>query len=351
LDGLRSFAILPVIFTHCCPLNSGLLSTLGEAGWMGVDLFFVLSGFLITGILVDSVASKHYYRNFIARRTVRIFPLYYVFLAVITPAVALSSHWSLLQQWGGPAWFFVYLGNFRAAWMQVQPPTLTFTALWSLQVEEQFYVLYPAVVFFLSRNHLRRVLIVCIITAPILRLILRLYVPGSTEAQYVLMPCRMDALAMGGLVAVLLRSPDLRFQRKQLWAGLFLAVLILSAICLHQGANWNHGLMSTLGFSATAAAGAFLLTLVVLGPNERLTRMFRWRPLIYTGQIAYGLYLLHAPASWAARSLIARLSGIPIEEHSALSVPITFAAAFAAASLSWKYFESPILRLKDRFTH
>jgi peptidoglycan/LPS O-acetylase OafA/YrhL len=118
LDGLRAFAILPVILHHCHPTDGffGSLAFFCHAGWMGVDLFFVLSGYLISGILLDTVDRPHYYRNFIVRRSLRIFPLYYICLAIFTIAAWLNGgpQWADLQNWG-VGWFVVYLGNIRAA--------------------------------------------------------------------------------------------------------------------------------------------------------------------------------------------------------------------------------------------
>src|SRR5665213_1680952 len=155
LDGLRAFAIIPVILHHCWP-TGGWTSFVGEAGWMGVDLFFVLSGYLITGILLNTIGGKGGYRNFLARRALRIFPLYYACLALFTAvAVFRPEHgsWEAMKAWGGVGWFFVYLGNIHAAWMNSLPPVLSFATLWSLQVEEQYYLLFPLAVALLSARN------------------------------------------------------------------------------------------------------------------------------------------------------------------------------------------------------
>jgi peptidoglycan/LPS O-acetylase OafA/YrhL len=106
----------------------------------------------------------------------------------------------------------------------------------------------------------------------------------------------------------------------------------------------------SIGYSLVDISFALLLTLIVLRPSNNLAKVLRWRAFAYTGQIAYGLYLLHGPASWLARNLIAALLGVEVPGHSAISVPITFLASFLAASLSWRFLESPILSLKDRLT-
>ena len=358
LDGLRAFAILPVIFCHCYPRDGffGWVGFVGAGGWMGVDLFFVLSGYLITGILLRTVDDPHYYRNFIVRRALRIFPLYYVCLALFTAAAWLGGgqQWSDMQKWG-LGWFVVYLGNVRTA-LHGFPPVFSFIPLWSLQIEEQFYVLYPLVVLLLSRQNLRRFLVGCVVTAPLLRVFLVLFVTGSSGARYVLMPCRMDALALGGLVAILARCEPARWPSRAqvrsaaLIAG-FAALAVYAFAWRSQPAESPfHPLTSSLGYSLNGIAFASLLAIVVLSPSPVLAAVLRWRPFTYTGEIAYGLYLLHGPAAWMGRKLVMATIGVEVAPHSAAAVPITFLASYLAAGLSWRYFESPVLALKDRFT-
>jgi peptidoglycan/LPS O-acetylase OafA/YrhL len=233
------------------------------------------------------------------------------------------------------------------------PPIFSFAPLWSLQVEEQFYLLYPLVVLLFSRPNLARFLLSCVLIAPAIRSCLLLFVPGSLTACYVLMPCRMDALALGGLVAIMMRVPPVRLP---CYATVRLSAIITGSVALGTYSLWWFGdgsfklLMPSIGYTLVDIAFAALLTLIVLGPSSRLSKSLRWEPLVYTGKIAYGLYLLHGPVSWGARKLVASWMGIDVPGHSALSVPITFLASFAAAGLSWRFFESPLLALKDRFT-
>jgi peptidoglycan/LPS O-acetylase OafA/YrhL len=355
LDGLRALAILPVILHHRYP-DSGWLRPIGEAGWIGVDLFFVLSGFLITGILLRVVKQPHFYETFIARRTVRIFPLYYLCLILFIIATKLSrdpTFWGSLQRWGGAGWFVFYLGNFRVAWMNAMPPIFSFTPLWSLQVEEQFYLLYPLAVLWLSTKNLRRFLIAAVIAAPLLRVFLTLLVPASSEACYVLMPCRMDALAWGGLVAITTHSQTsspLFPSRIALRLGATVGgVTILGATLLGQ-IDFHSPFMRSIGYSLIDLGFAALLATIVSSPHGKLAGLLRLRPLVYTGQIAYGLYLLHVPASWAALKIVSRLSSTDVQGRSFLSIPITFAASYVAAVISWHFFERPILSLRERFS-
>ena len=253
-----------------------------------------------------------------------------------------------MRAWGGVSWFFAYLGNFRVAWTNVDPPVFSFVPLWSLQVEEQFYLIYPAVVLLLSRLRLRQLLIVCVIASPLLRCFLLFFFPASDLARWVLMPCRMDSLAIGGLVALFMRSPLVQVvTAAQVRIGALAAgtVVLVGLIVLPE----TNPIMSSVGYTAIDTVCALVLTMVLLRPSGVPARWLRWRPLVYTGQISYGLYMLHSPSSWLARSLLGRLTGHEIQGHSGFSVLITFAAAFVVAGVSWRCFELPILALKDRF--
>ena len=197
-----------------------------------------------------------------------------------------------------------------------------------LQVEEQFYLLTSRSQSLFSRGtNLRRFLIGCAIAAPVLRSSLVLFAPHNTIAGSVLMPCRMDALALGGLVAL----GDRPFPR---FAFPIAAAVLATILCL-RGISAYDPFMRSIGYSAVDLTCACVLSSILRSRGSTQTAILRLRPLVYTGQIAYGLYLLHEPASWTARRLLGN-----IEAHSALSVPITFAASFLAAGLSWRFFES-----------
>jgi peptidoglycan/LPS O-acetylase OafA/YrhL len=346
LDGLRAFAIIPVILHHSWPTGNWT-DFIGQAGWIGVDLFFVLSGYLITGILLRGNSS---YRTFLARRALRIFPLYYLCLGLFSAIDVLrpdQASWEAMKAWGGVGWFVVYLGNFRAAWMNSLPPVLSYATLWSLQVEEQFYLLFPIAVALLARKNLLRFLIGCAIAAPALRFSIH-----SPIAAYVLMPCRMDALAMGGILAILFSPPSRALPRASharlafLIGGAAVVAISFAARSDPRGPAY-YPWMRSIGYTVIDFTCTSLLCWILLSPSSRFTRLLRLRPLVYTGQIAYGLYLLHEPASWVARRILGNILG-NIETHSVLSVPVTFAAAFLAASLSWRFFESPLLQWRDR---
>jgi peptidoglycan/LPS O-acetylase OafA/YrhL len=358
LDGLRAFAIIPVLLLHWSPTEGRFwwIGIFGKAGWIGVDLFFVLSGYLITGILLGTVQRPHYYRNFVTRRTLRIFPLYYLCLILFTLAtrVAGGEPWASLHEWGGVGWFFAYVGNLRTAWMNTWPSVFLFVPLWSLQIEEQFYLLYPLVIARLSRRGIGILLICCVVAAPLLRSCLLLIWRDHALACYVLTPCRMDSLALGGLVALMFRSPDrqpsyARVRSVAMCSGAIATVMYV--VCRLLGSATEYDLpMASIGYTVIDIAFASLLALIIVRPSGALINLLRWRPLVYTGQIAYGLYLLHEPTSLSVRKVVSVIWRIDLATVPALALPIYFAATFIVASLSWRFFESPILSLKARVT-
>jgi peptidoglycan/LPS O-acetylase OafA/YrhL len=190
--------------TNASPFISYIVKT--GAGWFGVDLFFVLSGYLITGLLLDSAGRPGYYRNFVARRTLRIFPLYFacLILACVVDFGPWPIRWKDFSGFGG-WWYPAFLGNIPV-FLQNRWPSGGMTPLWSLQIEEQFYLTFPFLVATLPRKTLTRLLLASIVAAPLLRTGMLFLMPANITGTYVLMPCRMDALAMGGLIAIAWRD-------------------------------------------------------------------------------------------------------------------------------------------------
>lgn len=353
LDGLRAFAILPVLLHHCYASGVPVLTALGQSGWMGVDLFFVLSGYLITGILVDTAHKQHYYRNFVARRTIRIFPLYYACLALFAVTGAWlygAANWAGMRAWG-VQWFFVYLGNVRQAWLNQPPNAESFVPLWSLQVEEQFYLLFPLAVWLLSRRNLMRLLILCAVVAPLTRIYFWHRNPSDVASMYVLTTSRMDALSMGGIVALLTRTkPDWLRRGRLVVLGAVAGAGVFAIAHRYGYLFYDDAAMRAIGFTLVDLCCASILCWLVLSPQSRIAAALRWRPLVYTGTIAYGLYLVNMPALAAGRRILRQLTGKRIQEHGFLSMAILFAASFLLAGLSWHFFEKQVLRLKSRFS-
>jgi peptidoglycan/LPS O-acetylase OafA/YrhL len=352
LDGLRAIAVLLVFLNHFAPVVSvPRFRIIHEIGWIGVDIFFVLSGFLITGILLESRGREGYYRTFYIRRSLRIFPLYYVLLGTVVfgmvlPRGGLSYH-HMVESWGSPAWLFAYLGNIKTALSGVSPPS-AFVPLWSLHVEEQFYLLFPFVVHRLNPRALWRTLIVVVVAAPAIRLGLWELAPGKPLMEYMLLPCRMDGLAFGALIALGLRTRPLPVDR---WALAAVATALSVAACavfVVGGRSFDTPLERTVGYSLFSISAASWILWVILFRGSALTDWLNLRPLQFLGKISYGLYLLQMPAADLLSWLVAPLHLRPNWLQTATGSLTLVALCVGLSSISWYALERPLLRLKER---
>jgi len=350
LDGLRGIAILLVLGFHYRPATGPLTYLEGffASGWIGVDLFFVLSGYLIAGILLDSVGQPHYYRNFVVRRSLRIFPLYYACMTLYCVLSYLPSPVNVrdFMTNASASWYVIYLGNIQTFLQNSWPGAAILTPLWSLQVEEQFYLSFPFLVK-LGRRKLAWILAGCVIVAPMLRIALAVLLPRNLMGAYTLMPCRIDALAMGGLVAIAAREWPGRLKGRWIgWVTAASTATIVLLCLLWRDTPWSLA-MRTVGFTVLDLAFTGVLLMLVGWRQPLLMRLCRMRVLVWVGIISYGLYLLHLPALVISRRWLAPLLGIAPGGSAAFFVMI--ALAIAMAWISWAFFESPILRLRERF--
>jgi peptidoglycan/LPS O-acetylase OafA/YrhL len=309
LDGLRGFAIAVVMIHHFSPYASPPQSRIGMAlfflsacGWCGVDLFFVLSGFLITGILLDQKPQPRYFRNFYARRTLRIFPLYYLVLFalfVVGPLIWPGAFHTpdLMSIQHRQFWLWIYGTNvdmtIHNEYSIYVSQWLFLAGFWSLAVEEHFYLVWPAIVYFCSRRALLWVCGGCVLLSLATRLIFHRY--QNDWGVYVFTLSRIDELAVGGAIAVALRAPAAGFSFIIRWAWLIAAVCSMGWI-----ANaWHDPLRVRLfavsaGYLLTAIGfGALLLHCVTSRPNSVARRTFEMRSLRILGKYSYGLYIYH----------------------------------------------------------
>lgn len=363
LDGLRGLAILLVLFCHFgYESNSAAghrwvfyLLDAGALSWSGVDLFFVLSGFLIGGILLDVRDSPNYFKAFYARRFFRIIPIY----AVVAGAFYLCVVCGVPGRMAGSDWLFgptvpwysyaTFTQNVRYA-LGESNLAYWLASTWSLAVEEQFYLVLPAVVWFVSRRRLPYLLGGAILAAPLLRLFLDLNYSWGKLASFNLMPCRADALLLGVAAALLVRNrstwDSLKSNRRRLaWVGIVL-LAGLAPFVLLKGVDPNRSFwMSTLGFSWFAVLYAVLLLLALLYSDGWLGRILRNSWLKALGTISYGVYLIHRPVLGLMFAIFRGKQ--PWAETSAERglVLLALALTIAIASLSWTFFERPILKI------
>jgi peptidoglycan/LPS O-acetylase OafA/YrhL len=334
LDGVRGVAVLLVLVHNTCMSPSLHLGLLVTNGWMGVDLFFVLSGFLITGILRDSRSSQGYFKRFYARRCLRIWPLYYsvlLFMFVIVPLIRPSEANTVFNARSSPWWsYLLFVQNFL-----VPVPTMATGLLavtWSLAIEEQFYLVWPFVVWVFNEAGLRKIVLVAICISPLFRLYLSLHGVNIYSNTF----CRLDGLMAGACLALIIRSEGFVPSRFVMQAWITLVISVPVALLLEVlHARW-------VGFSFVSLAAVSFVYLALFSRWTWLQAFLNSRFLVYTGTISYGIYLLEKIPVDVAKSF-------HLDEHEFLAFPITAVATYAMAALSWKFIESPFLRLKRFF--
>lgn len=344
LDALRGIGIAVVVLHHTFPeALSKTLAHLLTFGWAFMDSFFVLSGFLITGILLDSKDKPDFFKNFFAKRALRILPIYYVVITALTLAVYITG--DFMPEWGSPGWFFVYLGNIPTAIISEFPSFAGygFAHLWSLQIEEQFYLLFPLLVRFVPLPVLTRLLVGMVLLSPTLRIALYWIAPDNWLAPFVFLPCRWDGLALGALIAIRYRSGPWLIRKSPLLAWTFFWVAMTALLGWYDA--YGSGVpIRTVGILLAAIASAHLIVWLIECRGSVLSAVFRVEPLQYLGRISYGVYLFHWPLLSALAHLNPTLFGLEGVPRLLVVGPLSL----ALAALSWHFFESPLLRLRNR---
>lgn len=349
LDGLRSIAIVLVLLRHLViggDANRGWRSAfikLADAGWIGVDLFFVLSGFLITGILLRSKGRRHKFRNFYARRSLRIFPLYYFALCVVFLLAPLFG--CVAVAFRDQLSFWAYVANFRANDAAAQ--CLNIGHFWSLAIEEQYYAIWPAVVLSTSRRTAQRTCLFLLVVGAVFRF--SVFMSGSDGRLYYWTFARMDGLVCGSLLALTWDYSVVR-HRLMRWAWPVLLVTGSSVGAL----VWTDSLDLTFSsarslFAATVLIGVPLLlavffscVLVIVLSGGVLTDLLENAFTRTVARFSYGVYVWHLIL---LNMLLVSLSPIGIWPRAA----VIAAASFAVAIVSYYVLERPALALKARF--
>jgi peptidoglycan/LPS O-acetylase OafA/YrhL len=361
LDGIRGLAILAVIAYHTLRVYGdvgGLLKVwraLQESTWAGVDLFFVLSGFLITGILLDSREGPGYFRNFYARRALRIMPLYYAFLTVLlllVPALLGPSRLPPMfsQLKANQLWAWTYLQNYLQAKGPHQLPGLGH--FWSLAVEEQFYWFWPVVVYFLSRRRLLQLCLCVCLLEPVLRLML-LHAGFTGWAVRSLTFTRIDTLLYGAIAALLLRERSLLPARRY-WVPILMtiAAAVLAVIGFRSGfIPYETSETVLAAYSAFGILFAVFVYSCAIGTRgvapAMSTPLFQW-----FGRYSYAIYIFHPFVLGAYLIAISpRMAFLPSFASAILCFLFVTGMSAALGWVSWIVLESRCLKLKRYFEY
>jgi peptidoglycan/LPS O-acetylase OafA/YrhL len=350
LDGLRGVAIAMVVAFHYVGYATQLGSphfikvpaVLFSLGWSGVDLFFVLSGFLIGGILLDARETTNYFSVFYRRRFCRIFPLYFAFLGVIF----LVSHPSLESPWPAPWWSCAtFSQNF---WMAVhnQVGVTGVNITWSLAIEEQFYLALPALIYFANPCRLPRILAGGIILAPLIRLLILVADPRLTASVSVLLPCRMDSLLLGVAAAYLLRKPQawayIRTHRRHLWTATEILTLACALFLIRPFVT--DPITMLVGYECFALLYVCILVLSLV--DSRLSEVLQIKWLMSLGSVAYFVYLFH-PTVFALVFMVLRR----LPNGGLITAIVAVAVTVVLARGSWEWFEKPLVKLGHRTSY
>jgi peptidoglycan/LPS O-acetylase OafA/YrhL len=324
LDGIRAIAILMVLLFH-----RGYLSQ----GWTGVDLFFVLSGFLITGILRKTRTDERYWTRFYSRRAARILP----------PVLLLMIVYSLAAKPPLPTilGYTLFAGNYMSRTVYGRS---VLGSLWSLAVEEHFYLLWPLIVLLFNRRWLIIGLAALLVAEPALRAVLTPHV-ATYESFYYLTPFRLDGLAAGSLLALLTEGDvTVPAQRLAGWIGALLAstLFIIHALVPSFVRHTNSAIFNSLGYSLVSATFFCFIAWVMSLEAGLANTVLSWRPLTYLGRISFGAYLLDVPVSTLMKHMEQRSSQLAAVRR---LLPIDLVVILVAATLSFFFIEQPIIRL------
>jgi peptidoglycan/LPS O-acetylase OafA/YrhL len=360
LDGIRGIAIIAVMLSHGGPLvyPSGLISKLLVSamipGWSGVELFFTLSGFLITGILLRTKHAENYFSSFYMRRFLRISPIYYFTLTVILILAAHSSWWnSMLPEAGRTRLsYYFYLQNWPMSWPHgIELRANVIGHFWSLAVEEQFYLIWPLLVLLLPEAGLFWLCSLFLGSAIVFRIVFFHKVGGDYGFIH-LLPTRVDGLLVGAMCAILSRWRG-RVPLRLVYSALAIGGGIIGYIALfhHHELIGTYRYMETVGYTGFALLSGGLIGLSQY-PRPILLKFLRMRWLTETGKYSYGIYVYHIPIYAICDRFVATRLGLSMPAPLHLAIPyvaLMIACSFLVAKISYDFFESKILALKVHF--
>ena len=350
LDGLRAIAVLAVLGHH---YMSWLPVTGSENGWLGVDLFFILSGFLITSILVQLRGKERFFSTFYSRRALRIFPPYFLGIAVYVGVSLWAGKPGTLGLW---MQYILYYTSLQVG----QPPQLDYAVifpvklglgvLWSLSVEELYYTFWAPIVRYVMHKWLVVILIGMSVAAPLLRLWLHTPLYPENYTFY----CRMDALAFGSIIALLMRARrnnPLLWQRwdKRFSAAAIAVSLVTLALWIYLHGDRANLVLATLGLTLADVTFALIVFAILrqAGGSSWWLRALRASWLGSIGMVSYSLYLFHYPLGYLVGQWVATW-GLSRHQAAIVQVLLSILVSLAVAYGLWFGMESRILNWKNR---
>ncbi len=376
LDGLRGLAALMVVahhsaftYWHFNTFDKAYVRATGLL-WVGVDLFFVLSGFLITNILLDTRESRNYFQTFYGRRAVRIFPLYYTFLAVlyfVIPALGFHLSDGIVKS---EIWQWTYTANIYDSFNP--GPDLNISQFWTLGIEEQFYLLWPLIVLFTKERHLKRGIIYVLLSIPLFRA-LCLAAGLSIHFIYSFTLCHMDGLLLGAIISLYYRAGWIQKISSHSYRSILaffdwsIAGLIFTFIVIYCFFLGNHQFVFNIvtwpipaqcaGITIISLPLAYAVMRAISPGSNMLQKVMNLKYLRMIGKYSYALYVLHSPIClWAGWHfpVPAFLEMLPTEWsflRSLYIITIQFTLSIVAAVISWNILEKHFLKLKKYFPY
>lgn len=356
LDGLRALSIVLVVIFHSnlyldTQYVGGVVSLIISKLGMGVNFFFLISGFLITGILLDTREHVHYFKNFFFRRVLRIFPLYYLLLLFAFVILPQFDH-PKLEKWSDtdPTLFWLYLSNFYIASVGKFNHGLVDLS-WSLSIEEQFYLIWPWVVLFINPKNLKKVCVLGVVFSLLSRYLV-LYNGGSELQIYVLTFCRLDGLLLGSLLALERRQlVDLSFFMRHKFKIMIGSFIMMWFIVFSEGILPR---LVTTPILYTVIAVFFGSLLILI--TEKKKSFFEKEFLVSIGKYSYGIYLIHNPVQSALRHVFFSNKVKELGEWGIFGYQIVFVLSVLLISYLLAYcvfhvYEKRFLKLKKHFSY
>ena len=338
LDGIRAIAALLVMLLHffnMTTINSYALeifASLSKIGQTGVTLFFVLSGFLITRILLNTKTHKNYLKNFYIKRVLRIFPLYYSFLLFYycLKPLFFSTSFPIIN----PEYYYLFLQNIA----------LTFTInssgpghFWSLAVEEHFYLIWPFVILLSSKKQLKRIIFFIVIFC----LVLRFYMLINNYKVIWFTLTRIDSLAIGSFLAIYeLKTNYILKKEKLILIGLVLIFLNITSYTIVHKFSFN--LFQTIKYTLWSITFTYILYLLISNSKSLLSKLLFTKFFSFTGKISYGLYVYHLFAFEYVFYIFKKINW-------QYKFILGFLLSYFIATLSYYLLETPFLKLKKKF--